>query len=152
MKNFSDIVKLNPSQRVQKLREFAQRLNVPRVSEARMPIEVTNDANRRNVSVSLQVVETLKFWNFEFQPELVSVAGRTLHPEQIMFAGNRCESGGEKAEWQGAFRSQKMLVTMPLDKWILVYPQKMEYAAREFCKEMSLVGRPMGMDIAQPRM
>ncbi|XKL69438.1 hypothetical protein PGB90_007207 [Kerria lacca] len=118
---------VGPSNRVERLLEFNRRLNgIP------------------------QVKEKLNSWGMKLAPEPVKIAGRILPPETIYVSNNNQFNGGQEADWTKNLRSNRMLLNVDLNNWVIIYPGRCERDARNFCDVLNKVGRGMHFNIARP--
>lgn len=83
-------------------------------------------------------------------PEPVKIAGRILPPETIYVSNNNQFNGGQEADWTKNLRSNRMLLNVDLNNWVIIYPGRCERDARNFCDVLNKVGRGMHFNIARP--
>lgn len=119
--------RMNPMQRTQKLLDFNRRL-------ARTP----------------ESMEVLKQFNFSLSPSLVTVDGRILKKENIVFGDNRKVAPSDRADWNMAFRDNAMAQSVPLTNWVYMYPYRNSREANDFLKALQQAARGMRYELHQP--
>ena len=56
----------------------------------------------------------------------------------------------EKGDWSREMRGKKMIVSISLVDWVLVFPKFMTRNAEDLLSVLQQIGPPMGMNIANP--
>ncbi|XP_046396962.1 piwi-like protein Siwi isoform X2 [Ischnura elegans] len=131
MKCLADQTRLGPSERIQRLIQFAKRLQGEAKAKA--------DLDR---------------WNMKFSTGLVKFNGRVLTQEKIC-QGNRCGkevnyASGKNSDWTRDLRSNPMLVVGPMKFWVLVSPANLMREAKTFVQNVQTVSVGMGLRLPQP--
>lgn len=127
MKALAEHTKQGPTKRVQALTNFIQR--------------ITNNPD---------VTEHLNKWGLRFEKQLISLTGRALDAEKVLFANNRIVDGGQQASWDREFRSSKLLNTVDLKNWFLLHIGNDEAIANDLVQKMCQVSRAMGFNMSRP--
>ncbi|CAH2005609.1 unnamed protein product [Acanthoscelides obtectus] len=128
MKALADHTRIGPPQRIQKLKEFSDRLN-------RSP----------------EAIQELKRWDLKFSQDLVKFQGRVLPPEAIIGGGDRKYTGGPQADWTKDLRSMLMFEAASLSKLAVICPGKFRQPCNDFIQCLQRAARGMQWDVGQPR-
>lgn len=131
MKELSKYLHVGPQERVKEITHFMDRLS-SKISDSQVPLG-----------------ESLKNWGLEFERKLSPVKGRTLGSEKIVFASGE-ELADNKGDWTKAFRNQKMLTTVNLERWVVIVPQRDAPGVDNLTRTMSKVSAPLNMRIGNP--
>lgn len=100
-----------------------------------------------------KVMQELRNWDISFDRQLISIDGRQLPPEQIFQpAGQPLNYKQDEADWSRDMRGKKMIVSVPLNNWLILFTKKDNNNAKDLSQTLSQVGPPMGMRIAPPKM
>ncbi len=83
-------------------------------------------------------------------PQLVEVDGRVLPQEDIYMANRVQFKSGPDVDWTRNLRTNEMLHTVTLKKWLLVFPGKLEQQARALFQSLQQVGTGMKFQIPTP--
>lgn len=117
MKDLAAHTRLSPEMRLSKLREFVRRVN-------------TTPSAR----------QILDDWGLSILPEPISLEGRKLQSETLMFGARDPQGKPEKvfvphtAMWRNDAVRQKMLFAPELERWMLYYNKVDLTRAKEFSK------------------
>lgn len=97
-----------------------------------------------------QTRSTLEQWGMNLTPQLVEVEGRILPGETINMANNVSFGSGPDVDWTKNLRSNQMLVTVSVNKWVLAYPMKLENQAKDLFRLLQQVGGSMKFNLPTP--
>lgn len=87
----------------------------------------------------------------KLSPHLVEVDGRVL-PQETIFAGdNKRFQSGPDVDWTRNLRTSKMLNVVTLTRWIIVFPAKLQEAAKSLARMLTECGRGMAFGVPQPQ-
>ncbi len=88
-----------------------------------------------------------------FGDDLVEIAGRVLRLEPLTW-GNRpdLQYNAATADWSRESKGLRLLETKPLDDWLLIFDANSREITENFFRMMKHVGRPIGMEVEQPKM
>jgi aubergine-like protein len=125
------------------MRELAKYLHVAPQARSK---ELTMFMTKLNHKMS----NTLNLWGLGFDKKMVGIQGRILPSEKIYWANNQEHLADDKADWTAAFRKQKMLSTVNLERWAVIVPGRDSGGVDNLCKTMSRVSAPLNMRIADP--
>lgn len=126
MQELSNYTRLSPDDRVKQLLKFNKR------------IQSTPDS-----------VNVLTEWKMELEDQLVTIPGRELLAESILFGSNMEANTNAKGEWQ--FRNGfSMYKSMDIKRWAVVYPAAMKADAENFCKVLEKAAGEMMCPITKP--
>lgn len=128
MKAVAEYTRIGPAQRVKRLLDFNTRLQTTPGS-----------------------MEILREWTMTLDRELISMTGRELEPEKIVF-GPREVMGTNEADWTRALRENKFHTAINLSNWCCVAPKRAERETKDFVRILQDAVRNMGMAIDQPKM
>lgn len=128
MRRLGEHTQLPPTRRVADLRAFASRIN--------------QDENSRRV---------LQERGMEIERDIVTIEGRQLKPENILFGNGKLFENDNRADWTAAFRNNQMFQSESLKRWIVVYPKKLEGDVKTFIKVLIRVASGMKYEVAEPR-
>lgn len=128
MRELSTHLHMVPTKRVQAIQGFMQRL-----------------------METQELLVELEEWGLRFQTNMITVPGRVLPPEPILFASGT-EIPNNNEDWTKAFRTQKLFRPESINKWVLVATQKDSQNAANLVRTMQKVATPLGFNIRQPEM
>ncbi|XP_039273647.1 piwi-like protein 1 [Styela clava] len=128
MKALAEHTKQGPTKRVQALSNFIKR-----------------------ISGNKEVTEHLNRWGLRFDNDLISLQGRTLPPEKIMFGKQKICDGGPQASWDSQFRNCKLLRTVNLECWHLICTGNDEGTANNLVQKMISVSQAMDFRMSRPK-
>jgi aubergine-like protein len=119
---------LNPDNRVSALRKFNKRI--------------------QSTPESLKV---LNEWNMKLDTDLMTVPGRELPPETIVFGGDNATATNPKGEWmlgQGVHLYQ----TVDINRWVAIFPRSMTEDTEKFIAILMRNCKGMGCNMTEPKM
>lgn len=103
-----------------------------------------------NERVGFQIQTQLSEWGLQLSPTLAETDGRILPNENIYVEGKHFSSGPD-VDWTRNLRSSRMLHTIELKKWALVYPSKMDNVAKTFFRLLQDCGKGMAFQVPPPK-
>lgn len=90
-------------------------------------------------------------WGLQVDTRTPAVPARILDPERLYFGGNAAISvDARSAEWMHATSKSRVLGAVPLSKWLFIYTSRSGRQAEEFIRQISAVGREVGLAVAPP--
>ncbi|XP_077548297.1 piwi-like protein 1 [Haemaphysalis longicornis] len=128
MRDLATRTRVEPPKRVQNLLEFIARING---SEA--------------------VQRDMQAWGMKFSDELVSIKARVLPTEKVIQASATHRYSATTADFSREIRDHQMHVTVSVDRWLVVCPQRESRACNDFIKQLVDVGRPIGVAMSLPQ-
>ncbi|XP_008216870.1 piwi-like protein Siwi isoform X2 [Nasonia vitripennis] len=127
MSALAQYTRVSPGDRIKKLMSFNMRLhNVP------------------------NVVSELSSWNLQLDRRLVTLTGRVLPADNIVYYQNDQVPVNNKANWTNDFRNKKLLKCGVLDNWVVIVPDRLKRDCQNFVGQMIRVASTMGFRIEQP--
>uniref|UniRef100_T1JMK8 Piwi domain-containing protein n=1 Tax=Strigamia maritima TaxID=126957 RepID=T1JMK8_STRMM len=133
MKAISDHMRTTPTDRINRMTQFIQRIN-------------SNDT----------IKEEMKERGFQIRNNLVTLKGRQFPPEGIVLTANPTDKGTQysedRADWSRSMQGKRLLQPIRLANWLLVYTRRDERIVSDFLTTFKTVCRPMGMEINNPTM
>ncbi|CAL8131375.1 unnamed protein product, partial [Orchesella dallaii] len=81
---------------------------------------------------------------------LIQFQGHVCEPEKILFGGGKCEIPNDRYDWSAAFRDKPMLSSVPLNKWVIIYPGAAMWCVDKIVTYMQRVSKPLHFTIANP--
>lgn len=127
MKALGEHTRVGPSARIYKLLQFSQRLrNEPKI------------------------IEELRQWDMKLSTEIVEFGGRVLPQETIIGGEDRKYPTGKDVDWTKSLRSNPMIVSSNLMKWVLVTPNRFQDSAQQFLQVLSKAAQGMKWSISRP--
>ncbi|KAG5886057.1 hypothetical protein JTB14_009506 [Gonioctena quinquepunctata] len=128
MRALSDHTRVGPPGRMDKLRDFSNRMQ-------RCP----------------EVVQELRRWDLEVARDLVRFQGRVLPQETIVGGNNAKYPAGPQADWTRELRALPMFIPGQIQKFAVVCPMKFKGSCQDFIQCLQKSARGMSWDIGQPR-
>ncbi|XP_037960636.1 protein aubergine-like [Teleopsis dalmanni] len=128
MKSMSDYTRLNPEMRIQRLRNFNERLNS-----------------------SAKSTEVLEEWNMKLDKDLLKIPARILPHEQILLGHGVRYVCDEKANWTREFRKSSMFCNAEISRWQVILPSRCCRETKLFVQMCIKVARNMGLALATPK-
>lgn len=101
MKDVAQYTRVTPNQRINTLRKY---LN--------------------NVAKCEQAQQILKDWGLELHSANIDLQGRVVDSETVIFGDGIAFKCNEKAEFNSALISNKILGPVDFDDWVIVYTEK----------------------------
>lgn len=129
MKAIAEYTRMDPKRRVQKLEDFSKRLN-------------TTEACRNQ----------FKAFQTEFQPEPVSLSGRQLKQETMLFGNGKTSVNDDRVDWTNSMKVNPMFQNEPLLRWGVIYPRRCEADTKTFLRLLAEVARGMQYDMREPKL
>ncbi|XP_052864304.1 protein argonaute-3 [Anopheles cruzii] len=111
------------------------------------------DAMRRfcaNINANEDARKLLSNWGLELVDESTKLVGRTLDHEQIRFADGTV-SAGPQADFNRSAMERRMLDTVDIVHWVLVYTQRDTRYGKMFLDNVQRFCRPTGIAISMPQ-
>ncbi|EEB19250.1 protein piwi, putative [Pediculus humanus corporis] len=126
MKDLSDITRIPPHTRMERLKNFNRRLQ-----------------NEK------QVAEDLGRWQMKLSLQLMTVIGRELPPEEIITGGGKCTAGLE-VDWTRSIRSVPMLKNGKFDTFVVICPYRLRRDTESFLSILKKTSSGMNFHIPLP--
>ncbi|XP_012263472.2 piwi-like protein Ago3 [Athalia rosae] len=124
--------------------------------------QVTRTTPEHRVGVARRFIEEVKknevaqnllaSWGLNLEDDVVTIPGRVLNPETILFGKGKVHEGQQNADWNTAVCRLPMLTTPGLKNWCLLFCRRDVKCAEDFHTTISRVGPTMGMDIARAKL
>ncbi|XP_037929058.1 protein aubergine-like [Teleopsis dalmanni] len=128
MKSMSDHTRLNPEMRLQRLRNFNERLNS-----------------------SAKSSEVLQEWNMKLDNDLLKIPARILPCEKILLGHGVRYICDEKANWTREFRNCSMFCNAEISRWQVILPSRCCRETQLFVQMCIKVARNMSLVVATPK-
>ncbi|XP_050093639.1 protein aubergine-like [Anopheles aquasalis] len=125
MRSIADHTRINADQRLERLDRFNRRLQETAASR-----------------------EVFKFWKTELDRRVVELPARILDSEFVVMSKE--VDVGFEADWNNAFRNNKMYKSIVLKQWFLVCEASKQSMVQEFVSTMLKVAPPMGFQMCKP--
>lgn len=103
-----------------------------------------------NVNTTPEAHKCFTDWNLELDQNPMALEGRLLNRETLHFGGNASIQVGPEADWGRQATSNKVLVSVDFDKWVIVYSKRDSARAMEFTKMLRSVCPAMGISVKDP--
>lgn len=126
MQDLSAYTRLNPENRAKALKKFNNR------------IQQTPDS-----------MKVLDEWNMKLDTDLISVPGRELPSETIVFGGSTQAPANPKGEWILG-RGVTLHKPAEINRWIVIFPESMRSDTLKFLDALKKASLDMGCDIKDP--
>lgn len=94
----------------------------------------------------------LEDFHTDIDKQLVAFTGRALPQETMVFGGGATTQNDDRVDWQAGFRKNSMFSSVPLTRWVFIYPTKTADASEKFLKAMMDVANGMKYEIKSPKM
>lgn len=94
----------------------------------------------------------LEGFQTDIDKQLVTFSGRALNQEKMIFGRDQTLQNDDRVDWQAGFRKNSMFHSVPLARWVFMYPPKTDDASEKFLKAMMDVARGMSYEIKSPKM
>lgn len=129
MKAMSEHTRVDPRNRQERLRDFNNRLHA------------SEDSKRAFNEFGLELDKTL-----------VTVQGRQIPREMILFAGREVPLK-DNADWTGDLRNISLYSNrVPLNNWTVITTRRVRRETDEFVKLLMQAGRGLGLQVAPPKL
>ncbi|KAH3883086.1 hypothetical protein DPMN_007036 [Dreissena polymorpha] len=133
------------------MRDLAVYTRVPPADRERT---LTNFIKQINTNAGVR--EYMGGWNLRFADSMLTLNARVMPQENINQLGSKLQYRQEEANWSRDMRDKKLKTAVDLQNWVVIFYQRNEpqlrneQQAKDFCGQLKNVGRPMGMNIADP--
>ncbi|XP_060517141.1 piwi-like protein Siwi isoform X2 [Cylas formicarius] len=128
MKALGEHTRVGPQGRIQKIREFSQRLQNCR-----------------------EAMEEIRRWDLEMARDLVEVSGRVLPEETLILRNGTQITGGPEADFTKSLRTAPMFNVAPIDKLAVLCPGRFRQGTNEFVSCLIKVGKGMHFNLGSPK-
>jgi len=98
-----------------------------------------------------KVKTELAKWQMDFSTSPVELKGRTLEPETLMFGNGAIKKLNERADWGNDLKFVKLLKSIELRDWLIIYPSSKKNAAYTFIDLFKGVIRSLGIVANAPK-
>ncbi|XP_038059144.1 piwi-like protein 1 [Patiria miniata] len=129
MKDIAQHTRISPDQRVRTLTTFIN--SFPRNKEAQ---------------------DYLNKWQVSFVPEPVKIEARVIKAQDIFQKNAKVTYKPADAEWSREIRGNKLLNTVDLEDWFMMFTSRDQPKAIDFLQSLTRVGPGMGMRVQEPKM
>lgn len=100
---------------------------------------------------SVESVTNLEEFHTDITNQLVTFEGRELKQELMIFGDDKTSQNNNRVDWTNAMKSNQMYRSIPLKRWVYIYPQKNANESREFLNLLREVANGMRYDMAEPK-
>ncbi|KAK3727509.1 hypothetical protein QZH41_018372 [Actinostola sp. cb2023] len=128
MKDISAHTRVGPMQRLDAMKKFIQ-----------------------NIDSTPEALEQLSNWGLRLDQNVLQTEGRLLPTEQIRFLNSSCSAGNE-ADWGREATRQKVISSVDLHSWIVLFVKRDQSKAFEYVSMMKQVTPVMGINVQDPQM
>nr|AZB49329.1 piwi-like protein [Halisarca dujardinii] len=104
-----------------------------------------------SLTTNPEALKELTTWGLGFDRSTVTLEGRQLPPEKILFGNGRTADPGVIADFNRDVGSMSCITPVPLNTWAVLFARKDHNRAFEFINMIKKVCGPLGMDIADPQ-
>jgi len=129
MKAIADETRMTPETRIRRLNIFNQRLKSCKESAT-----------------------LLKTWQLGISDQIVEVPARILTGENILFGNNRIFNCNQNADWSREFRKTSLFMSVTLERWYCVMPERLARETEKFIEMCINVSRDMNIKISKPNL
>lgn len=95
--------------------------------------------------------DQLKAFNTDIDDELVTFSGRALYQESMCFGNGKIERNDDRVDWTNPMKMNEMFSTIPLKRWMFIYPRKCARESEDFLKLMVEVASGMRYEMSEPK-
>lgn len=99
-----------------------------------------------------ECIQKLNSFNTDIDRNLVTFNGRALPQEEMYFGNNKTFKNDDRVDWTNALKSTQMFESVPLKRWMLIYPPRSERETMDFLEQMRRVSAGMNYDMGEPKM
>ncbi|KAL0271382.1 UNVERIFIED_CONTAM: hypothetical protein PYX00_008486 [Menopon gallinae] len=103
-----------------------------------------------NINNNSEAKAMLNRWGLSIDDNPVSLTGRNLRTEQLIFGNNEIINP-VNGEWQKCFRDVSVFQAVDILNWVIIFPAKDGRVADTFVNMIKKIGPSMGIDVAEPR-
>lgn len=128
MKAMANHTQMDPENRRKRLLEFTKRLQQSEKS-----------------------AQQLTAFNTEIEDKLVTFNGRALNQELMIFGNGKTAMNDDRVDWTNPMKMNPMFSSVPLKRWIFIYPRKCLSESEEFLKMIVKVASGMQYELANPK-
>uniref|UniRef100_A0A336M4G2 Lipid droplet-associated hydrolase n=1 Tax=Culicoides sonorensis TaxID=179676 RepID=A0A336M4G2_CULSO len=129
MKDVATCTRITPNQRVNSLRSFIKRVNENEITSA-----------------------MLKGWGLTMAPDIMSLQGRQLEEEKIIFRNGKTITAGRGADFNRELTNNPVIEAINLENWLLIFTERDIRTADKFVDIIQRNARPMGIEVVAPVM
>ncbi|KAG8178643.1 hypothetical protein JTE90_010554 [Oedothorax gibbosus] len=104
-----------------------------------------------NVRNNPEARQCFDSWNLELDPKPISLDGRQLQSETLLFGRGFKGNAGPEADWGRMVTSKSVLVPVHFEKWAVIFPKRDGNKIREFTTMLRNVCPAMGINVGDPQ-
>lgn len=127
MKAMAEHTQMDPEKRSHRLLQFATKLQESETSK-----------------------KQLKDFSCDIERQLVSFNGRALKQETMLFGNNQSSVNDNRVDWTVAWRKNSMYLSVPLKRWVVMYPKRCVNESQSFLELMKTAASGMSYEMAAP--
>ncbi|CRK90587.1 CLUMA_CG004289, isoform A [Clunio marinus] len=94
----------------------------------------------------------LQNFGVEIDQNLLTFQARQVNQEVVLFEGDGKFQNTSKVDWTNAFRSFRMYKSVPLKRWLLVYPCKCSEDVMKFLETLKEVATSIMYEMSSPKL
>lgn len=128
MRAMADHTQMDPEKRRTRLLDFTKRLHT-----------------------SEESIKKLEAFNTDIANQLVEFEGRGLSQEIMVFGEGKTFQNDSRVDWTNGMKMNPMFQTVPLKRWVFIYPKKNARESEDFLKIMDEVAVGMKYEMAAPK-
>ena len=128
MRAMAEHTQMDPEKRKGRLLDFAKRLQESELSKRQL------DAFNTNIDT-----------------QLVNFKGRALPQESMIFGSGKTFKVDDKVDWTHPMKVNEMYFSVPLKRWVFIYPQRCERESKDFLSLMQEVAGGMNYEMTDPK-
>lgn len=103
-----------------------------------------------NINRTPEAKACFENWNLQLDSTPVSLDGRLLKPETLILGGGKKIDAGPEADWGRQVTSNRVLVSVNFEKWLIVFTKRDAPRAIDFCKMLHNVCPAIGINVKDP--
>lgn len=128
MRDMAVHTQMDPTNRKKRLLDFTTRLHQSEESKAQ-----------------------LAAFNTDINDDLVTFKGRALPQETMLFGENKTFTNDDRVDWTNPMKLNPMFSTVPLKRWMFIYPRKCSRESEDFLKMMVDVAEGLKYEMSEPK-
>ena len=105
----------------------------------------------RRINEAPRSVQQLSGFNVGIDRNLIQFEGRAMKQEQILYGQDKSAMNDDRVDWTNSMKTNDMYTTVPLKRWVYIYPKRCERESEEFIVALKRVAQGMHYEMADPK-
>ena len=105
----------------------------------------------RRINEAPRSVQQLSEFSVGIDRNLIQFDGRALKQEAILYGQDKSAMNDDRVDWTNSMKTNDMFKSVPLQRWVYIYPKRCERESQEFLAALHRVAQGMHYDMSDPK-